>query len=253
MGKVEAISFRTVGADKSHPNPGNLCCRGFCLSIDKQTLSTLCSRHDVNRVGYMTTPPWEEKKKRLVNRKTTRRRLDAPQGEPTPWGDPTSPNLWTARTSYGSRAKVGVLRFSTPLELWLACVEYFEWVEANPLIEGKVVSYKGDTEIVSLPKMRAMTQFGMCVFLGIGPENWRNYCEREGYVEVCRTVEAVIREQKFTGAAADLLNANLIARDLGLAEKTITDVTVSDERSPEEVAAGIESKLAGIAERKNKS
>lgn len=36
---------------------------------------------------------------------------------------------------------------------------------------------------------------------------------------VITQAEAVIYEQKFTGAAADLLNPNIIARDLGLADK----------------------------------
>lgn len=32
-------------------------------------------------------------------------------------------------------------------------------------------------------------------------------------------MEEIIRTQKFEGASADLLNPNIIARDLGLAEK----------------------------------
>ena len=32
-------------------------------------------------------------------------------------------------------------------------------------------------------------------------------------------MEEIIRQQKFEGAAANLLNANIIARDLGLADK----------------------------------
>ena len=36
----------------------------------------------------------------------------------------------------------------------------------------------------------------------------------------------IIRTQKFAGAAADLLNANIIARDLGLADKN--EVTGKD-------------------------
>ncbi|MBC8318455.1 MAG: hypothetical protein H8E41_11160 [Desulfobulbaceae bacterium] len=38
--------------------------------------------------------------------------------------------------------------------------------------------------------------------------------------------EQVIRDQKFTGAAADLLNANIIARVFGLADKQ--DIQVKD-------------------------
>ncbi|WP_290688531.1 terminase small subunit [Haematobacter sp. UBA3484] len=38
--------------------------------------------------------------------------------------------------------------------------------------------------------------------------------------EVITRVEQIIRTQKFEGAAADLLNPNIIARELGLADKT---------------------------------
>jgi hypothetical protein len=61
----------------------------------------------------------------------------------------------------------------------------------------------------------------------------------------------VIYEQKFTGAAADLLNPNIIARDLGLADKqdhqssdgTMTPQGVSDDlRAALDAIAG---KLSG--------
>ncbi len=44
--------------------------------------------------------------------------------------------------------------------------------------------------------------------------------------EIVAKAEEVIYSQKFAGAAADLLNANIISRDLGLADKT--DHTSSD-------------------------
>lgn len=172
----------------------------------------------------------------------------------TPWGSPANPKLWEARTSYGAKNRTSVVRF-TPEELWLACVEYFEWIEANPLKEAKLVSYKGDSTLEYVPKMRAMTMFSLYIFLDITIDTWKSYTTRPGYEEVTQLVESIIRDQKFTAAAADLLNANLIARDLGLAERTVSDATVNlkDDRSPEEIAAGIESKLAGIAARRDKT
>ena len=38
-------------------------------------------------------------------------------------------------------------------------------------------------------------------------------------------IENVIKSQKFAGAAADLLNANIIARDLGLKDASSTEHT----------------------------
>lgn len=67
-----------------------------------------------------------------------------------------------------------------------------------------------------MPKMRAMTIDGLCLFLDIDPQTWANYKAKEDFFGIVSKVERVIRDQKFTGAAADLLNPNIIARDLGL-------------------------------------
>lgn len=100
-----------------------------------------------------------------------------------------------------------------------ACEEYFKWVEDNPLWEAKAFSYQGEVTVEALPKMRAMTMTGLYLFLDIDHHTWANYRERKGFLPTVTRVENTIREQKFTGAAAELLNPNIIARDLGLAER----------------------------------
>jgi len=67
--------------------------------------------------------------------------------------------------------------------------------------------------------MRAMTITGLCTFLDIEPVTWYEYGKREGFTKIVTQAERIIRDQKFAGAAADLLNANIIARDLGLSDK----------------------------------
>jgi hypothetical protein len=128
---------------------------------------------------------------------------------------PVGNRFWELRSSHGRKPT-----FANPDDLWAACVEYFEWVEDNPLSEAKAFAYQGEVTIATLPKMRAMTIGGLCLFLDISQQAWSEYRDREGFGEVTTRVEDVIRNQKFTGAAADLLNANIIARDLGLADKS---------------------------------
>lgn len=128
---------------------------------------------------------------------------------------PKGNRFWEARTKHGRD-----LIFADPEKLWEACVEYFEWVADNPLQEGKLVSYQGDSKVESVPKLRAMTIGGLCIFLGIDRKCWAAYREREDFIPIVDAAEEIIREQKFTGAAADLLNPNIIARDLGLADKS---------------------------------
>jgi DNA-packaging protein gp3 len=110
--------------------------------------------------------------------------------------------------------------FKTPDDLWKAANEYFEWVQANPLSEEKVFCYQGNITKTKVTKMQAMTVAGLCMFLDITDTTWENYCKRQDFLAVTSRIKAAIRHQKFVGASADLLNANIIARDLGLADKT---------------------------------
>jgi hypothetical protein len=128
---------------------------------------------------------------------------------------PKGNQFWKARSSHGRNPI-----FADPDVLWTACVEYFEWVDKNPLKEAQAFAYQGVVKIKELPKMRAMTIGGLCIFLDISQQAWSEYRQREGYGEVVTRVEAIIRDQKFAGASAGLLNANIIARDLGLADKS---------------------------------
>jgi hypothetical protein len=119
--------------------------------------------------------------------------------------------FWKMRSSHGRKPL-----FENGEKLWDACVEYFEWVEANPLKEEKIFTYEGRIVRGEVRRMRAMTLDGLYTFLDISPQAWHNFRSREGLSETVDQVERVIRDYKFAGAAADLLNAQIIARDLGL-------------------------------------
>lgn len=124
--------------------------------------------------------------------------------------------FWEARSSAGPKPK-----FKDGDQLWQSCVEYFEWAADNPLHEAKAFSYEGDVTIASLPKMRAMTIAGLCNFLDVGFSTWDEWRRsRPDLQEVITRAEAIIRQQKFEGASAGLLVPMIIARDLGLAEKS---------------------------------
>jgi len=128
---------------------------------------------------------------------------------------PVGNQFWKARSSHGRSPK-----FDKPEKLWAAACEYFDWVEANPLYEDKLVSYQGVTTHEPVAKMRAMTIVGLCVFLDIVRSTWDEYRSKKGFSDIVTRVEDIIRTQKFEGASADLLNPSIIARDLGLADKS---------------------------------
>ena len=142
---------------------------------------------------------------------------------------PKGNQFWKARAKHG-RDKI----FKTPQQLWEAACEYFEWVEENPLYEGKPFAFQGDSWVEMVPKMRAMTLEGLCLFLHVNAQYFTDFEnaldleteEGKDFSLVIKDIRAVIRDQKFAGASAGLLNANIIARDLGLADKQ--DLTSSD-------------------------
>lgn len=135
--------------------------------------------------------------------------------------------------------------YDNPYDLWEDCVKYFEWVENNPLYEDKIVTFQGVTNHEPVAKMRAMTETGLFIFLGISEQTWHNYKANPDFLEVTRNACNVIRQQKFEGASADMLNANIIARDLGLTDRK--DHVSSDGSmsiSPEQRKARIKELLA---------
>lgn len=125
--------------------------------------------------------------------------------------------------TYWKQAKgfaVGNPKKYTPEELWNKALEYFEWIEKNPLKEEKVF---GTGVRMKVNKMRAMTLTGFYLFAEIDKKTFEKYCNDEAYIPVTTRIRDIIYTQKFEGAAADLLNPNIIAREIGLADKT--DIT----------------------------
>lgn len=133
--------------------------------------------------------------------------------------------FWDAQPKTGRRRK-----YINPDDLWADAVEYFTWVYDNPLNESKGFGYQGEVTIEEIPKMRAMTIAGLCVFLGIGTSTFDDYSKKVDFSEVCTKIKEVIYVQKFEGASAGLLSPAIIARDLGLADKQESNVVLTEKK-----------------------
>lgn len=141
---------------------------------------------------------------------------------------PLNNQFWKARAKHG-RDKL----FETPELLYEAACEYFQWCDDHPLYESKAFAFQGDITIAQMPKLRAYTMDGLCLFLGCTDSYFRSFkilerINKEDFVTVMLQIERTIYNQKFTGAAADLLNANIISRDLGLIDKINNEHTGKD-------------------------
>lgn len=102
-----------------------------------------------------------------------------------------------------------------PDEILEKAQEYAEWCEENPLYELKVF---GTGVKMKVPKMRAMTIQGFCLFANMSSSTWYEYEKLEAYSQIISRVKDLFYSQKVEGAAADLLNPNIIARELGLTD-----------------------------------
>lgn len=134
---------------------------------------------------------------------------------------PSGNQFWKARSKHG-RDKI----FETPDILFEACCEYFTWCEDNSLLEHDYVGK--DAVEINRRKMRAFTIQGLCIFLHVNTDYFSDFKDNlkgknddlsKDFSRIITQVMDIIYNQKFTGAAAGFLNPNIIARDLGLADK----------------------------------
>ncbi len=138
---------------------------------------------------------------------------------------PKGNQFWKLRSKHGRDAI-----FKDPETLMEEATKYFQWCDDNPLYETKAFNGKDEVKIVELPKMRAYTLAGLCIYLNTNTvyfnqfESTETYKNNKDFSKVLTHIREVIYTQKFTGAAADFLNANIIARDLGLSDKKEIDV-----------------------------
>lgn len=141
-------------------------------------------------------------------------------------GAPLGNQFWKLRSKHG-RDKL----FTTPELLWEAACEYFQWCDDNPHIESVVQKRKisRDEEIIELvqnPKKRAYTIQGICLYLNCNTkylydfEDGLKASPNKDFSEIITCIRETIFEQKFSGAASGFFNANIIARDLGLSDKS---------------------------------
>ena len=121
--------------------------------------------------------------------------------------------FWRRRLRHGRRPI-----FEDPIKLWEAAVEYFVYTDKRVI---KKQDYVGKDAIKVYREFSPpYTITGLCVDLGISLDTWINYKKRSDFLDIINDIEQIIYSQKFEGAAAGVYNANIIARDLGLAEKT---------------------------------
>lgn len=125
---------------------------------------------------------------------------------------PAQNQFWKLRSKHG-RDKI----FSSPEILWEAAAEYFEATDRRKWWKTE---FNGkDAKECYVPTETPYTWTGLYLFLDISHQTWKDYEAKEDFIETCTRIRNIIYTQKFEGAAVGAFNTNLIARDLGLADK----------------------------------
>jgi hypothetical protein len=124
-----------------------------------------------------------------------------------------------------------------PTALLKKAYDYAEWCVKYPLYEQKVFS---NGTRMKVAKMRAMTIQGFSLFANFHIDTFYEYEKQNDYSEIIKQIRNIFFSQKFEGAAADMLNANIIARELGLNDNQKVEhsgleikVTVNDQKTAE--------------------
>lgn len=108
--------------------------------------------------------------------------------------------------------------YNNPKELENDILEYFKVTsERTDWNKQQWVGKEGNEVVVNVPT--PFTLSGLYLFLGICQQTWANYKAKSEFLGIITWAESVIYTQKFEGAATNHFNANIIARDLGLADK----------------------------------
>ena len=126
------------------------------------------------------------------------------------------------RASFLRKVNPGEVKvYEDPGSLWVAAVEYFQWVEETPVYDVTTkTNGAGRTFEEHVPRVRIPTESALCMHLGVRPDQFEAWGEGDDdWARVVQACRQVIEDVKLTGAAANILNANIISRDLGLADK----------------------------------
>lgn len=121
----------------------------------------------------------------------------------------------------------------TPDQLWDEAVKYFEYMEESVWSKQEAIKsgeLAGTTMNVNIKTPLSIQSF--CLFADISDETFANYISnKEPYKDffgISTYIKGIIESNQFEGATVGIYNPNIIARKLGLTDKS--EVRVSQEQ-----------------------
>lgn len=125
--------------------------------------------------------------------------------------------VWQVARDWGGRPP----QYDDPADLQADVFAYLEWVDKNPLWETKAF---GTGLVCKVPKKRYPTASGCALFCGVAPRTWRSWKSPDNQLrDVVEHAEEMMLQIKMEGAASGFFNSTIVARDVGLKDKTEVD------------------------------
>ena len=133
---------------------------------------------------------------------------------------PKGNNYWEFRGKHGRDFKY------TPDALWEEAVKYFEWISKRVWNKNEAIK-SGDLagEIIKVPTSTPMSIESFCLFCDIDRKTFDNYESKKDFLHIITRVRTIIESNQFEGATVGAYNPNIIARKLGLTDKSETKHT----------------------------
>lgn len=115
-------------------------------------------------------------------------------------------------------------KYETPVHLWMAACEYFEYNDTNPLEKNEAVK-SGDMAgmIIAVPVRRPYTKVGLASFMGMTADYVKELKTNKEFSPVMELIDSVIETQQVEAAIAGLANPLIVSRLLGLTDKMEID------------------------------
>jgi hypothetical protein len=117
-------------------------------------------------------------------------------------------------------------KFKSPEDLWEKCCDYFKMVDESPMVSKEHTSSDKFNSSKTVEHKLPYTWEGLYVFLNVC--DLEHYKTKEEFSKIITHIRHCMFNQKLSGAAAGIFNSNIIARELGLADKR--DTTINDQR-----------------------
>jgi hypothetical protein len=153
---------------------------------------------------------------------------------------------WERRSGIGRP-----MLFSSPALLWEEACNYFADCDLNPVETEDWVGK--DAVSVTRKKPLPYTIGGFCIWVGASRHWWNEFRKAreadkdDDFLEVITRIDTIIFEQQYAGAATGQYQQNIVARALGLVEKSDSAVKMDVKAQVKTEAAIDYSKLSDAA------